>query len=69
LHAFASSPDIVGDADALAFQLNPAKTLGQNLTDYYTAVVGGSRTRWKTFGAAMGLGAFSGGRFPGNTAA
>jgi hypothetical protein len=64
----APAHDMRGDADAWALQLDPKKTLGQNLTDYYAAT-GGSRTRWKSFGSAIGLGTFSSGRFPGNTEA
>lgn len=66
---FASVPDITGDADAYSLELDPGRTLTQNLVFYYTSIAGHSHQRWSRFGAAIGLGTFSGGRFPGNTPA
>lgn len=67
--AFASDPDVAGDADANAIALDPAKTLAQNLQDYYVGATSPARRRWKNFAAAIGLGTFASGSFTGDNAA
>jgi len=76
-NALASLPDMAGDADAHSMAIDPAKSLTDNLRDYYIGATGGSRRRWKRFAAAIGLGSLATGTvygvpvttFPGNTSA
>ena len=65
--AMASAEDMAGNADAYALILDPSKTLGENLKDYYAATTGGVKKRFTSFAAAIGLGTLKGASFTGDT--
>ena len=68
-NAMASAEDMAGNADAYSLTFDSAKTLTENLRDYYAATSGGAKKRFTGFAAAIGLGTLSPSGFSGNTTA
>ncbi len=66
-HAMASAADMAGNADAYALKFDAAKTVADNLKDYYAATVGGAKKRFTSFAAGVGLGALGTSGFPGDS--
>jgi hypothetical protein len=65
---FASVEDMAGNADAYALVLNPAKSITDNLREYYAAAIGGAKKRYTAFAVTVGLGPLKNGVFTGDTA-
>ncbi len=66
---WASDADMAGNADSYALTLNAARSISQNLIDYYTPASGGVNRRYTSFAASIGLGTLTGGTFSGNSSA
>jgi hypothetical protein len=67
--AMAGPEDMAGNADAYSLNLDPSKSLADNLKDYYAAASGGAKKRFTTFAAAIGLGTLGTAGFTGDTKA
>jgi hypothetical protein len=67
--AMASAEDMAGNADAYSLNLDPSKSLAENLQDYYAATSGGVKKRFTNFAVAIGLGTLGASGFTGDTKA